>query len=53
MNFDIGQPFDRQPEQVIKALGILKKYAAKVNMEIAGLDPKIGKAIMDAADEVE
>jgi fumarate hydratase class II len=30
-----------QPLEVIKALAILKKCAAKVNTEIAGLDEKI------------
>jgi fumarate hydratase class II len=36
---------------VIKAFGILKKAAAKVNMEY-GLDEKIGDAIIKAADEI-
>ncbi|KAE8696857.1 Fumarate hydratase [Hibiscus syriacus] len=39
------------PEPIIRAFGILKKCAAKVNMEY-GLDPSIGKAIMDASQEV-
>ncbi|KAL0420074.1 UNVERIFIED_CONTAM: Fumarate hydratase 1, mitochondrial [Sesamum radiatum] len=39
------------PEPIIRAFGILKKCAAKVNMEY-GLDPSIGKAIMQAAQEV-
>lgn len=39
------------PEPLIKAFGVLKKAAAQVNMQY-GLDPKIGKAIQDAADEV-
>lgn len=51
MNFDIGGETERLPPPLIKAFGILKKAAATVNMEY-GLDPKIGKAIQDAADEV-
>ena len=39
------------PEPLIKAFGVLKKAAAIVN-ETYGLDPKISKAIQDAADEV-
>ncbi|KAE8660806.1 Fumarate hydratase [Hibiscus syriacus] len=50
-NFDIGGPRERMPEPIIRAFGILKKCAAKVNMEY-GLDPAIGKAIMEAAQEV-
>ncbi|KAL0635392.1 fumarase fum1 [Maublancomyces gigas] len=51
MNFNINQPFDRMPPPVIKAFGILKRAAATVNMTY-GLDPKIGAAIQQAADEV-
>ncbi|XP_044493767.1 fumarate hydratase 1, mitochondrial-like [Mangifera indica] len=50
-NFDIGGQRDRMPEPIVRAFGILKKCAAKVNMEY-GLDPEIGKAIMQAAQEV-
>ncbi|XP_020271428.1 fumarate hydratase 1, mitochondrial [Asparagus officinalis] len=39
------------PEPIIRAFGVLKKCAAKVNMEY-GLDPAIGKAIIQAAEEV-
>ncbi|CCG81126.1 Fumarate hydratase, mitochondrial [Taphrina deformans PYCC 5710] len=51
MNFDIGGDTERLPPPLIKAFGILKKAAATVNMEY-GLDPKVGKAIQEAADEV-
>lgn len=51
MNFNINQPYDRMPPPVIKAFGILKRAAATVNMTY-GLDPKIGAAIQQAADEV-
>ncbi|BFZ64195.1 fumarase fum1 [Saitoella coloradoensis] len=50
-NFDIGGPTERMPAPLIKAFGVLKKAAATVNMEY-GLDPKVGNAIRDAADEV-
>ncbi|CAK7348355.1 unnamed protein product [Dovyalis caffra] len=50
-NFDIGGERERMPEPIIRAFGTLKKCAAKVNMEY-GLDPSIGKAIMQAAQEV-
>lgn len=50
-NFEIGGDRERMPEPIICAFGILKKCAAKVNIEY-GLDPSIGKAIMQAAQEV-
>lgn len=50
-NFDIGGDREKMPEPIIRAFGVLKKCAAKVNMEY-GLDPSIGKAIMQAAQEV-
>ncbi|KAH1108513.1 hypothetical protein J1N35_012281 [Gossypium stocksii] len=50
-NFDIGGERERMPEPIICAFGVLKKCAAKVNMEY-GLDESIGKAIMQAAQEV-
>ncbi|MCJ1437467.1 fumarase fum1 [Xylographa pallens] len=50
-NFKINQPQDRMPPPVIRAFGILKGAAATVNMTF-GLDPKLGKAIQQAAEEV-
>jgi len=50
-NFDIGGPAERLPEPLIKAFGVLKKAASIVNATY-GLDPKIGRAIQDAADDV-
>ncbi|KAL8733044.1 MAG: hypothetical protein Q9181_003750 [Wetmoreana brouardii] len=50
-NFKINQPHDRMPPPVIRAFGILKGAAATVNMNY-GLDPKLGKAIQQAASEV-
>jgi fumarate hydratase class II len=39
------------PPPLIKAFGILKKAAAHVNITY-GLDPKVGNAISEAANEV-
>ncbi|PKA58401.1 Fumarate hydratase 2, chloroplastic [Apostasia shenzhenica] len=50
-NFDIGGSREKMPEPIVRAFGILKKCAAKVNMDY-GLDATIGKAIMQAAQEV-
>nr|GAT58976.1 predicted protein [Mycena chlorophos] len=50
-NFDIGGPTERLPPPLIKAFGVLKKAAATVNVGY-GLDPKIGAAIQEAADDV-
>ena len=51
-NFNINQPHDRLPPPVIRAFGILKRAAATVNTDLGALDPKLGKAIEQAADEV-
>ncbi|KAI9486208.1 MAG: fumarate hydratase [Benjaminiella poitrasii] len=50
-NFKIGGATERMPPELIKAFGILKKAAAKVNLEY-GLEPKVSEAIQQAADEV-
>ncbi|KZV88265.1 fumarate hydratase, partial [Exidia glandulosa HHB12029] len=50
-NFDIGGPTERLPPPLIKAFGVLKKAAARVNATY-GLDPKISNAIQEAADDV-
>jgi fumarate hydratase, class II len=50
-NFRINQPQDRMAPPVVRAFGILKGAAATVNIKY-GLDPKIGKAIQEAAKEV-
>ena len=42
---------ERLPPPLIKAFGVLKKAAARVNVKY-GLDPKIGNAIDQAADDV-
>lgn len=50
MNFKIGD--QKMPEPLISAFAILKKAAALVNIEIAGLEKKVGDAIAKAADEI-
>lgn len=50
-NFDIGGPTERMPIPVVRALALVKKAAAKVNIGF-GLDPKVAEAIIQAADEV-
>jgi fumarate hydratase, class II len=40
------------PRPFIKALGLIKEHAAKVNRELGLLDERIALAIMDAAEEV-
>src|SRR5690348_15728987 len=49
-NFKIGG--DRFPREFIRALGILKKSAAKTNLELKLIDEKKAKCIMQAAQEV-
>jgi len=49
-NFPIGG--ERMPEPVVRGLGIVKRAAAEVNMDLGRLDPKLGKAIVQAAQEV-
>ncbi|KAJ7515874.1 hypothetical protein O6H91_22G032500 [Diphasiastrum complanatum] len=50
-NFEIGGERERMPDQLIQAFGVLKKAVARVNIEY-GLDPSIGRAIIQAAQEV-
>ncbi len=49
-NFKIGG--ERMPVPLVRALGLLKKAAAQVNMDLGVLDPKTGTAIVEAAAEV-
>ncbi|CBS86741.1 class II fumarate hydratase [Azospirillum lipoferum] len=49
-NFRIGG--ERMPVPLVRALGIQKRAAAAANMKLGVLDPKLGAAIMAAADEV-
>jgi len=49
-NFKIG--WERQPAAIVRALGIVKRASAEVNMGLGRLDAKLGKAIVEAAQEV-
>src|SRR6185437_9757321 len=49
-NFKIG--WEKQPLPIVRALGVVKRAAAEVNMHLGRLDPKIGNAIVAAAQEV-
>jgi len=49
-NFKIGT--DKMPLPLIHAMTLVKKAAALTNMDLGVLDPKIGDAILQAADEV-
>jgi fumarate hydratase class II len=50
VHFDIGH--DIMPREMIRALGILKKAAALVNVDLKKLAPEKAKLITRAADEV-
>jgi fumarate hydratase class II len=43
---------ERMPRDLIRALALVKKAAALVNMDLRALDEKKGRAIVQAADEV-
>jgi fumarate hydratase class II len=49
-NFKIG--WEKQPLPIVRALGIVKRAAAETNMGLGRLDPKLGEAIIQAANEV-
>jgi fumarate hydratase class II len=49
-NFRIGT--ERMPIPLVRALGIVKKAAAQVNMASGELDRRVGDAVVQAADEV-
>lgn len=49
-NFKIGT--ERMPVRLIGAFALLKKAAAQVNRELAGLTPEKAEAIAQAADEI-
>ena len=49
-NFKIG--WEKQPQPIIRALGVVKRAAAETNMALGGLDKKIGETIVAAAQEV-
>jgi len=49
-NFPIG--WEKQPAPIVRALGLIKRAAAEVNMDLGKLDRKLGDAIVKAAQEV-
>ena len=49
-NFKIG--VETMPSSIIRALGVVKRCAALANMKLGNLDETIGKAIVQAAEEV-
>ena len=49
-NFRIGE--ERMPKPIIRALGIIKRAAAEVNLELGSLDARRAKAIVRAAQAV-
>src|SRR5256884_5249438 len=49
-NFRIST--EKMPPPLIKALAQVKRASAQVNLDLRVLDPKKGKAIIEAADEV-
>ena len=51
LNFAIGGPSEKMPQEIIYAFAILKKAAAIVN-QTYGLSPKIASAIITACDEI-
>ena len=49
-NFKIG--WEKQPQPIIRALGIIKHAAAEANMALGRLEPELGEPIRQAAREV-
>jgi fumarate hydratase class II len=49
-NFRIGG--ERMPEPLIRALGLVKEAAARANVALGRLEPRLGEAIVAAAAEV-
>ncbi len=49
-NFKIG--WEKQPQPIIRALGIIKRAAAQTNMALGQLDATIGASVIAAAQEV-
>ena len=49
-NFDIGS--EKMPLEVIQAMAVIKKAAALVNIDLAGLDRRLAESIAAAATEI-
>nr|WP_321525889.1 class II fumarate hydratase [uncultured Cohaesibacter sp.] len=50
INFPIGE--ETMPAPIIRALGIIKLSAARANLALDNIEPRIGNAIISAAEEV-
>jgi len=50
LNFRIGG--ERMPIPLVRALGVVKLAAARVNVRLGALEPRLGEAIAKAAEEV-
>jgi fumarate hydratase class II len=50
LNFPIG--WEKQPVAIVRALGVIKRACAEVNVETGKLDPRLGEALIAAATEV-
>ena len=50
LNFPIG--WEKQPVAIVRALGVIKRACAEVNIETGKLDPRLGAAMVEAATEV-
>ena len=51
-NFPIGGAAARMPLPVVRAFGVVKKGAAQYNVDAGRLEPRLGQAIVQAADEL-
>ena len=49
-NFKIGE--EKMPLPIVRALGIVKRAAAEANVELGVLEPRLGEAIVKAAQDV-
>jgi fumarate hydratase class II len=53
LNFQIGGDSEIMPKEIIMAMAVIKKAAARVNSKMNGLEGEIAQAIEKAADEVK
>jgi fumarate hydratase, class II len=49
-NFKIG--WEKQPQPIVRALGVVKRAAAETNIALGKLDPTLGATIIAAAQDV-
>ncbi|MCB1343144.1 MAG: class II fumarate hydratase, partial [Pseudooceanicola sp.] len=50
MNFPIG--WEKQPVAIVRALGVIKRACAEINLAKGKLEETTGKAMIEAASEV-